>query len=364
MNPTELFSAAVRSSSDGPDVTWIGPNPFGSGLCLGFDNGTIILSVTATGYTTPPQKISPAEEAINGVAAIGTSSLAVSTRSDVTFIQIESPINHSRAVFRGGAHGVVATQSGYFIAPLGAKGLLLVRPQTGSEQEMRVTTGTERQLYFYRMTALHDSTGKETLVFANRRNGVGLSEFKGDEGTGNVHTLAFEGLDVVDVCAVSPGSLSAIAISPNAEVLWVRDTSMRDDPVAKRLGGIEGRVYRVLATGKHLFVLSSKALYVWANLVSKVLYNATAAPKSHPLVLPLEAVDMSLYGDEYVLLVMAANAIMSLKISDLEKQPFDQVATDGLPSSSIEMSRKTEVEDFVPDWERHDVQQGVLAETK
>jgi hypothetical protein len=363
MNPTEPFSAAVRTFSDGPDVTWIGPNPFASGLCIGFDNGTILFE-TATGYTTRPQEISPAKEAINGVAAIGTSSLAVSTRSDVTFIQIESPINSSRAVFPGGAHGVVATQSGYFIAPLGAKGLLLARPETGPQQMMHVTPGTEGQLYFYRMTALHDTTGKETLVFANRRNGVGLSEFKGDEVERNVHTLRFEGLDVVDVCGISQGSLSAIAISPKAEVLCIRDTSKRDDPVAMRLGGIEGQVYRVLATPQHLFVLSSKALYVWVNLVDKVLYNKTTTPRSHPLVLPLEAVDMSLYDNEYLLLVMAVNAIMSVKISDLEKQASDQDTVTRLPKTSIEMSRKTEVEDFVPDWQRDDVQQGVMAGTK
>ena len=363
MNPNELFSADARVSFEGPDVTWIGPNPFAGGLCLGFDNGAIIFSETATGYTTRPQEISPTKEAINGVAAIGTSSLAVSTRFDVTFIQIESPISSSRAVFPGGAHGVVATESGYFVAPLGAKGLLLVSIQGGPQQLMRVTTGTEGQLYFYRITALHDNTGKETLVFANRRNGVGLSEFKGDEDSRNVHCLTFEGLDVVDVCGVSPGSLSAIAISPKAEVVWVRDASKRDDPVVMRLDGIEGQVYRVLATPQHLFLLSSNALYVWANLVGKVLYNNTAIPKSGPLVLPMDAVDMSLYGNEYILLVMAANAIMTLKISDLEKRPSQQAAADGLPNSSIEMSRKTKVEDFVPDWQRHDVQQGVMAGT-
>lgn len=361
MNPTDLFSAAARTSSDSPDVTWIGANPFATGLCLGFDDGTIIFSETATGEKTRPQEVSPAREAINGVAAIGTCSLAVSTRSDVTFIQIESRVKNSRAVFQGGAHGVVATQSGYFVAPLGVTGLLIAKPETGPQQRMQVTTGTEGQLYFYRMAALHDKTGKETLVFANRRNGVGLSEFMGEEGKRNVHTLSFEGLDVVDVCGVTPGSLAALAISPKAEVLWIRDSSKRDDPLAMRLGGIEGQVYRVLATPQHLFVLSSKALYMWANLVSTVLYGQQGTPKSHPLVLPLEAVDMSLFGNQYILLVMASNSIMGVKIGDLEKQHSDYVGEARLNETSIEMSRKAEMEDFAPDWQSHDVQQGVLA---
>lgn len=355
MNPAGLLSVLVRTSTDGPEVTWVGPNPFGRGLCLGFDDGTIILNNTATGETTPHQEISAAKDAINGVAAIGTRSLAVSTRSDVTFIQFESPTNSSRAVFAGGAHGVVATESGYFIALLGRKGLLLVKPEVGQQQEMRVTVGTEGLLYFYRMAALCDATGKETLVFANRRNGVGLSVFDANQESRNVHTLGFAGLDVVDVCGVSRGSLSAVAISPTAEILWIKDTSKREDPLAMRLHGVEGQVYRVLATPQHLFVLTSSALYAFANLVGKVLYDKATTSSCFPFVVPMEAVDMSLYKNEYILLVMAANSIMSVRITDLEKQPSDQVGI------SIEMSQKTSVEDFDPKWQRHDVEQAMMA---
>lgn len=111
------FRAAVSISTQGPEVTWIGPNPFREGMCLGFDNGTIIFHSTATNYTSEPQRISPSNEAINGVASIGTTSLAVSTRSEVTFMEVVTPQSTPRAFFNGGAHGVIATKSGYFIAP-------------------------------------------------------------------------------------------------------------------------------------------------------------------------------------------------------------------------------------------------------
>lgn len=361
MSPAELFPAMIHQSSEGPEITWIGPNPLAPGLCLGFDDGSIILSDVVRNYTTAHQPISPAKEPINGVAAIGTRSLAVSTRSDVTFIEFESPTNHPPAVFAGGAHGVVATRSGYFIAPLGPTGLLLAKPTAGQRLMMHVTTGTEGLLYFYRMTALHDNASKETLIFANRRGGVGLSEFDPLGVKRIVHTMSFEGLDVIDVCSISSGSLSAVAISSIGEVLWMRDTSKRDDPLAMKLIGIEGQVYRVLATPQHLFVLSSKALYVWAHLVGKVLFNQSDPLQGLPLVLPMDAVDMSLYHDEYVLLVMAENAFMSLSIGDLVQASAGHGTATTLPAFSTEMSRRTKAEVFVARWQRHDVLQGVLA---
>ena len=107
-------------------------------------------------------------------------------------------------------------------------------------------------------------------------------------------------------------------------------------------------------------MLTSVALYVWADLVTKVLCAQTERAQPYPLVLPLEAVDMSLY-DEHVLLVMATNAVSTLMLTALDKQPFDQFTDGGMPRPSLAMSENIELEDFVPDWEHHDVRQSVLA---
>lgn len=349
-----------RFATEGPDITWVGKNPFNDGLCLGFDNGTIVLSVTKTGYMTTPQPISPSESAINAVAAIGKRSLAVSTRSDVTFVQVLSPVETTRTVFPGGAHGVVATKSGYFVAPLGPKGLLFLKPTDDERQMMQVVDGAEGKLYFYRMVALDDGNGKETLVFANRREGIGLSVFNAEDNRQGIHAMKFEGIDVIDVCGVAPGSLSAIAISKKAELLWIKDTSKKEDPIALMLGGVEGRVCRVLATPLHLFVLSSKALYVWSNLVDRVLFGNTSAPKSLPLVIPMEAVDMTLIDGKYLMLVLAANGILNPSIADLERQPIDDDATALCSGFSNELSRRTTLEDLRPTWRSSDIEQGVM----
>ena len=132
MNPSVSVPTFVRDFPDGPEVTWVGPNPFAGGFSLGFDDGSIMFSDLATGRSKS-LPVSEAKEAINGIAAIGKSSLAVSTRSDVTFLQLDGPAKDTRVQFRGGAHGVISTQSGYFIAPLGMKGLLIVKPDANSK---------------------------------------------------------------------------------------------------------------------------------------------------------------------------------------------------------------------------------------
>lgn len=330
MNPIDRFRIATFHDAE---VTWVGPDPFRRGLCLGFDNGTLVFTDFAS-YESKPQEFSRSKEAINGVASIGSTSLAVSTRSDVTFVEVIAPQNAPSVVFEGGAHSVVATKSGYFIAPRGADGILLVKPDREPEQKMRVTSGWGgKPLYFYRMTALHDGSGRETLVFANRTGGVGLSHFKGGEDRRGVHTLGYDGLDVIDVCGVSEGSLSALAISPAGEILWIRDASTHDDPIATKLTGIEGKVYRVLATPRTLFVLSSKNLYVWRDLVEQVLSQKSSTLRLQPLVIPVEAIDMSLIND-HLFLVLAENGVAGIPIEELESGR-DLLANRSSPNGSF-----------------------------
>jgi hypothetical protein len=357
MNPIDLIRAAVNGSTDGPDVTWVGPNPFARGLCFGFDNGAIVFSDTATGHVGKPQQISPSGDAINGIAAIGTSSLAVSTRSDVSFIQFKSPTDHPRAVFAGGAHGVVATRSGYFVAPLGPKGLLVVKPTNDPQQRMEMAEGTEGRLYFYRMAALHDGNGNETLVFDNRKNGVGLSVFKGAERRRHVHAMGFESIDVVDVCTVTPNSLAAIAITKTAELLWIRDTSKRDDPIVTKLTGLNGPVYRVLATPNHLFVLSSKALYAWINFVARARAGRFISPDMVRLELPVEAADMFVIEDTILLLVMGVNAITTLAIADLERQSAGEGVTQPKPEITFSRQDNAGLIEMTPAWQTTEVEQ-------
>lgn len=361
MSRTRLIAKAIDASPAGADITWAGSNPFEQGLGFGLDNGGIVFTSDKTGLWTKHPQMSPSGEAINGLAWIGTQSLAVSTRAEVSFIQLDLPKDRRRAVFPGGSHGVIATKSGYFVAPLGPAGLLVVKPTNTDQQAMNVTDKNEGQLYFSRVAALNDNKGKETLIFANRRNGFGTSLFNGDDGGRHVHTMRFEGIDVVDVCPAAPNSHAAVAISMRAEVLWIRDASRHDDPLAMRLSGVEGPVYRVLATPRHLFVLSSKALYVWTDLVEHVLFNDKVVPNPSPLVLPVKAVSMSLIRDEQLLLVMSTNAVLSLAIIDFERESSADTDPHSFAILSPEMSQQTKLENFSPRWQFSDVEQRSMA---
>lgn len=361
MSPTRLTAKIMHGDPSGPDVTWAGANPFAEGLLFGFDNGTCVALAERTGQSSTRDQLSPSGEAINGIAAIGSASLAVSTRADVSFYQKKDPANPAVAVFPGGAHGVIATRGGYFVAPRGPAGLLVVKPTSEDLQRMIVTKRNESRLYFSRIASVSGRDSKEILVCANRRNGVGMSVFDGEDTRREVFTLKFEDIDIIDVCSISSDSMAAIAISMAAEVLWINDASTRNHPLAMKLNGVEGPVYRVLATDRDLFVLSSKALYIWTGLVDRVLFGGTSAIVPRPLVLPVEAVDMALIQDGRLLLVMGANAVMSLTLSGLERGSTEGFGSDSLVSLSEEMARRTGLEELKPRWQSAEYEQRMLA---
>ena len=91
-------------------------------------------------------------------------------------------------------------------------------------------------------------------------------------------------------------------------------------------------------------MLSSKALYECSHLVESVLHNKDFTPQSSPYVFPVEAVDMSLLNDDYLMLVMGTNSIKGIKIDDIIR-------------NSVDMSRISQLEDFTPRWVSEDVEQ-------
>lgn len=270
MNLNGTYESLSRKFTEA-EVTWAGSHPFARGLCFGFDDGTLLFTDEMARSDKAPQKVSNTSESINGLASVGSSCVAVSTRADVTFIEIQSNHDTTRSIFPGGAHGIVATHSGFFVAPLGLNGLLIVKPESGEKQQMTISEGTKGQLYFYRVLPLDDGSANETLVFANRRNGVGISAFSGYETVRNIHTITSPGLDVIDACAITSRSMAVAAITFDGILIILKDIQNNHHPLTIKLGGIEGPVYRILSTRGHLIVLTSKAMYVWLGLIEGLL---------------------------------------------------------------------------------------------
>jgi hypothetical protein len=294
-------------------------------------------------------ELSPSGAPINGLAWVGEEHLAISTRIEVSFWGTS---NGSRAVFPFGAHDVISTNSGHFIAPLGPAGLMVVQPNGEGLQKIVKSQGIGDPLYFSRVAVVRDRSGNENLICANRRDGFGVSRFEGGEGRRHVQTTRFEGVDVVDVCPVAPDLQSAIAISIRGEVFWIRDVFQNDDPVAMKLNGIEGAVYRVLATRRHLFVLTSKRFYVWDNLVKDVLLNGRSARPTDPFQLDVKAASMSLINQSRVMLVLGANEVLSFKADDFDETGVVGTQTESRGVPIIERSTGVEFVNLSPSWQR------------
>src|SRR5262245_56800249 len=104
---------------EGFEVCWVGRHPFQRGFCFGSTDGRLLLTDESGQAIGGLVKASVSCEAINGVSAI-PGWVAASTRAEIT-LDCVSP-KESRAIFPLGSHGVIATDSGYFIAPLGPSG--------------------------------------------------------------------------------------------------------------------------------------------------------------------------------------------------------------------------------------------------
>lgn len=334
MNPSDQIKAVYAEYADLPDVTWVGPNLRAPGLFLGFDDGTFISTDATKGYVGEPQSVSPSGEAINGIAAVGPRNLAFSTRSEISFIQTDSPENHSRMIFPGGAHGVTSTESGFFIAPLGPEGLLVARPDSANPVGMKVAVGRVAGLYHYRVVALHDGHGKEALVFAHRKGGVGIGAFDGVGGNHLFYSWSLEGMDIVDVCSLAPGSLSAVAVSSAGDILWIEDATKRTKPILYKNPRVKGVIYRTLASRGHLFILTSKGLYGLMEFIDRAASCRSPRFVVANFELPLDAVDMSLVDDRHLLFVMAENKVLTGSLAELDALLHERRKTITLPGFS------------------------------
>ncbi len=137
------------------DATWASGLPWGPGYCIGFEDGRVQLMGMDGSKRTGPYGVSPSGEAVNGVAFAGDV-MAVSTRSDVAFLKVSEFGKGSaeRAVYYGGAHGVVGTPGGNIVAPLGKEGILWMQPTQDTTQKVRLLKPAADIPYIYKAAGL------------------------------------------------------------------------------------------------------------------------------------------------------------------------------------------------------------------
>src|SRR5262249_24080520 len=143
-------------------------------------------------------------ESINGVARSG-GFVAASTRQDITFWELpKSPGGDWTAiVVPHGAHGITATHSGYFVAPLGISGLMTVESsRVSAEQAVTVTRAREGDdVYFYRVLDLY-SRRQEYVAMACRSSGIGVMPAPPNDPVTRLLRIEATDSEVIDICSI------------------------------------------------------------------------------------------------------------------------------------------------------------------
>jgi hypothetical protein len=300
------------------EVSYAGVSADGRGYWLGSDDGRIQFMSLDETERIGPYASAPSGEAVNGIAVVG-GLMAVSTRSDVTFLRLPEPGNHQivRTVYQGGAHGVATTHDGCFIAPMGRRGILHMDPRPVTAQSVRILKPSDEALYVYKVLSLASPDRGEILACAGRKGGFATMPLAGAGLETYGKRLRPAGVDFVDVAALNvdsfPFAVAALGLDCSihlvSDILGDRATTTLD------LSSRRERAYRILCTEGHVFLLTDKRLYAFKDLAARFLRGETINnPEAHWL--DLEAVDASLGPDKSLLVVMP-DSVYPMKIDSI-----------------------------------------------
>lgn len=306
------------------EISWAGGNPFGPGYWLGSEGGRIQI----TGFVNPewagPYAVSPSGDAVNGMA-FADDLWAVSTRSEVVFLNVPyTGEGHvEQAVFHGGAHGVVSTQSGSIVASLGKRGILSTGPKSAAIQRVQALRPADDALNIYRVVSLMSPGRGEVLACAGRQGGIAALLLNGADGGGFGQKLQPPGMDFIDVAALGVDGypLSIVALGLDCSICLVRDLLGDRNTNRLRFNPVGERGFRVLCAEGHVFLLTNKRLYSFVNLAARFLDGDAFAHPTTVRWLDIEAVDASLAFDRTLLVVMP-NCVYRI--------PIDSLVTDGV----------------------------------
>jgi hypothetical protein len=285
-------------------VTWAGesPTPPGFSIAFGSEEGRIWLRAeNGEIYGGRGEaRVVESGEAINAMA-IANGLTAVSTRSEVVFHRL----GHAGAVYRydGGAHGVIATPSGRFIAPLGPLGVLVVGEHAGQLYHKELIT-RGRELYFYRLVSLGiNDRGDELIAGACRHGGIVAISLDQEETASVLGAYRSPGRDIIDVCAIGgvhhPHAIASLG--SDGSVHLCSDLLDETTLVNLRFPQISGTGYAIRSGRSHLFVLTSEGIYIIPHLVNRFLEGQRIDGVSTIRHLEVDAFDISVVHERWLL---------------------------------------------------------------
>jgi hypothetical protein len=285
--------------------TWAGPFHSPQFFCVGSEDGRVVFSKKDGSLTDSSQLL---KEAINGVAVVGKW-MAVTSAIKVVFFPL---LRGDRAeesfplIFLHGAHGVKATASGYFIAPLGRNGVMVISPPFNLGKGVTTHASEQEDFYIYRAECIVAENKREVLICAARLGGLAAAEFSGSDQTHVLNAMSLDNFDVVDFCQLIPESNNSAvaALGRDGTISLSRNVLTDKKPQAIKFQTIEGVAYRVLACCGDIYVLTSQALYMIPDLATRFLAGELGRRiNTQILVMPMDAIDANLCGEEWMLVV-------------------------------------------------------------
>jgi len=299
---------AIEQTFKDFEVSWAGPGgPLGE-FCFGSENGELL-------FTRDRLEVTRLElgqefrEAVNGVAFVDRT-IAVSSRQQVLISPTVSTANGDepkRLVVQAGAHSVIATAQGDFVAPLGRTGFLRVDAHSDGFQDFSGLRIRGSVVDFYKVIAHPIDKEPDVLVFAMRSNGIAVTSIQQNETVSTIQTASLPGFDVVDLCALNKGTVepSVAALGRDGRVALFRNILHEGSQHWTLFPCAEGIAYRVFSALGHLMVLSSRGLYVYRDLVNQ-FWEQNCFDETFPLsrFFPMEAVDANLCGNRWLMVVL------------------------------------------------------------
>lgn len=311
------------------EISWAGANPVGGGYCFGSEDGRFRILAT-NGQVSPTKQVTTSDESVNGVAFSGRF-MAVSTRCEIVFHDLDPRFREARPyIYNGGAHGVLATSAGGFVAPLGMNGLLRVPEIGDTEARFLVNTIRDNRINLYQIALLHGDGKRDFIAAAARDDGIHTFDLNSEVNAGRPSSAVYfkgPGLDVVSLCSLESRDhpFSLAALGRDGSVHLFRDIQAREEPSSLRLDDLLGSPYSILHSQGHLFILTSKGFYACPNLASQFLAGNLGGGLDPVRKWELRAVDIYAIGDEIA--IEMANHLLVAKANDLISEPAPIVNT-------------------------------------
>ncbi len=294
------------------EIVWAGEYGWGEGYCFGSEDGRVRLSATGEEIL-----YIDAEAAINGVAFTNRA-IAISTTEDVYFWANYQSNRDDRpeSMYPGGAHNVIATPTGNFVAPLGPNGLLEITSDPDQPELYHWARVEDRKSIFYKVASVGTHKNLDVYIYALRRGGWARRLLGGSSG----FDVAVEpSVDIVDVCHLRSDQFprAAVALGADNSLRLIADVLKSTNMILMRLGELRGTAYQILSNEKQAFLLTSEFLYPLGDLLYRCLEDGRADVPTTLRKIDLEAVCVSIAHGRDLLIVRPDGGVSVMALDDL-----------------------------------------------